>query len=199
VGLILCVAAACGIPGQDSAQVVTDVPAGLLAVTSTTAVAAQNQYPYELVLYWHAGQGRLVRVVRNVETPPTLQEAVDQLLAGPTQAENANPADFIQPDSGLTQLAPSVSSPDENGVVTVTVSPDSGFRNLDNKRQAAAELVCTITEFPGTTGVIVRDDQPDPIGLVGTNSEPIDGPANRSEFGDCLTDNPPTTATSSAG
>ncbi len=193
-GLLL--AAACGLPEQDQAQVLEELPADLLAVTSTTSATPDEvelDAPFELALYWHDSDqgGRLIRKVRQRTTAPTPQEAIEQLIAGPTEQEVAETESLIfGPNTGLRdeELAPVVGEPD-GGIVTVTVS-GNGFRELPNKANAAAELVCTLTEFENIDGVIVRDLQPDPIGLVGANSESIEGPARRENFDDCMTANP---------
>lgn len=194
-GLLL--TAACGLPEQDQAQVLDGVPIDLLAVTSTTSAElaeVEADAAFELVLYWHDSDqgGRLIRNVRQRGTAPTPQEAIEQLIAGPTEQEVAETESLIfGPNTGLTdeQLAPVVGEPAE-GIVTVTVA-GTAFRELPNKANAAAELVCTLTEFENIDGVIVKDLQPDPIGLVGANSESIEGPARRENFDDCVPANPP--------
>ncbi len=196
---VMASAAACGLPEQDQAQVINDLPADVLAVTSTTLsapVEVVSDAPFEVALYWHESDqgGRLIRIVRQRTTPPTPQEAIEQLIVGPTEQELADTENFnlFGPNTGLRdeQLAPVVGVP-EAGIVTVSVS-GTGFRDLPNKANAAAELVCTLTEFDNIDGVIVRDLQPEPIGLVGTNSESIEGPARRENFDGCITaDQPP--------
>lgn len=185
IGLI---GAACGIPTQESAEVLPDLPESLLAATTSTIAVAEDESRYELALFWHDGQGRLRRIVRPTSLEPTPQEAVDALLGGPTAEENAaNPAELIALDPGLgdLELDPVVNAP-VDGIMTIDVG-DTDFRELDNKRNAAAELVCTLTQFTGVAGVLVSDSQPDPVVLVGSNSEAIEGPATRAHFGDCLT------------
>lgn len=179
---------ACSIPTHDAASGLNDVPAELLASTTTSAPLPEEGPEFELVLYWHGEQGRLIRVRRPVSTQPTVAEAITRLLEGPTQDEiSRNPAEYFQPDAGLTDAAlnPQVSEP-VDGILTITFASQGKFRELDNKRNAAAELVCTVTEFEGISGVIVRDDLPDPIVLPGTNSELIEGPAMRSHYADCV-------------
>lgn len=180
--------AACSIPTHDAASGLNDVPAELLASTTTSAPPPEEGPEFELVLYWHGEQGRLIRVRRPVSTQPTVAEAIARLLEGPTQDEiSRNPAEYFQPDAGLTDAAlnPQVSEPVE-GILTITFASQGKFRELDNKRNAAAELVCTVTEFEGISGVIVRDELPDPIVLPGTNSELIEGPAMRNHYADCV-------------
>ncbi len=189
----LVLAAACGLPEQDEARVIDDLPDDVLAVTTTTtapAVTIEDDAPYELVLYWHESDqgGRLIRKVRQRATPPQPQEALDELIKGPTEPEVAETegVDLFGPNAGLKDAEnPTVGDPDAAGIVTVTVS-GTAFRELPNKANATEELVCTLTEFTNITGVIVRDDQPEPIGLVGRNSESIDGAARRENFGDCV-------------
>ncbi len=197
-------AASCGIPEQDRAEILADVPDEVFAATTTTTTTpvAEASTSFDLILYWHDEQGRLVSIVRPKQTRPTLQEAIDELLKGPSSEENAaNPARLITLDQALgnAALVPVVSGPDAAGTVTVTVSPDAGFRDFDT-RTAATELVCTLTQFEGVTGVVILDGQPEAIVLPGINSEPIIGPAMRVHYGDCLTvDDPPpdeSTATS---
>lgn len=183
----------CGLPQQDAAQVLDDIPDDVLATVETVEPVSEQEEedaPFQLVLYWHEGdQGRLVRVDRPVNEAPTVQTAIDQLIGGPTNEEIAETPGVLsmQANAGLTdpELAPVVSDP-VDGVVTITVG-GTGFRELPNKTNAAAELVCTLTEFPAVAGVLVFDAQPEPINLVGINSESIEGPASRADFADCET------------
>lgn len=187
----------CAIPEQEGAEPLDDVPQELLAVATTT-IPSVEEAQFELVLFWHAEAGRLIKVHRQVQARPTIQDAIGQLRGGPTQDELvANPGgEFFRVDPGLTNLGetPQVSDP-VDGVVTIVVAPDAGFRDLDNKRNAVAELVCTLTEFDDVTGVVIRDDQAEPIVLPDVNSSLIDGPAMRSHYADCLTPEPSTTTT----
>ncbi|MEZ5378991.1 MAG: hypothetical protein R2733_21010 [Acidimicrobiales bacterium] len=200
------VAASCGLPEQDQAQAIDDLPEDLLAVTTTTTTAPAavvDDAPYELVLYWHESDqgGRLIRKVRLRSTPPTPQEALQELIGGPVESEVAETegVEFFGPNAGLkdAELNPIIEGPVE-GIVTVVVS-GTGFRELPNKANAAEELVCTLTEFDAIDGLVVRDAQPEPIGLVGRNSESIEGPARRENFDDCATpDLPPDAPDSSS-
>ncbi len=192
-GLFAVLAASCGLPEQDQAQVIDDVPDDVLAVVSTTSTAVaveEDDAPFTLTLYWHeSDQGRLIQVSRPSDTQPTPLEALQQLREGPTNQEIADTAGVLTfgPSAGLRltpdELAPVLEGP-VDGTLTIRVS-GAEFRELPNKANAAAELVCTLTEFDEIDGVTVVDDQPEPITLVGNNAEPIVGPATRANFGDC--------------
>ncbi len=200
--------AGCGLPEQERAEVIEDVPADVRAVDATPNTVPAKEVdaaPFSLVLYWHEGnQGRLIRVARPWEAQPTPEEALTQLIKGPTGQEREETAgvEFFGPDTGLTdaELAPVLEGP-VDGVIKVTVG-GVGFRELPNKANVGAELVCTLTELDGIDGVVVYDAQPEPINLVGSNAESIEGPARRSNFGDCVTVDPPppdeTTTTSAS-
>jgi spore germination protein GerM len=87
-------------------------------------------------------------VHREVLSPATLQEIMDQLVAGPHRSESSK---------GLVSPASSVGSfsvgPFHDGVVTIDL-PVS-FENLSGQDQtaAAAQIVFTATTFTGVAGV----------------------------------------------
>ncbi len=190
------VCAACSIPSNDSAQPLENAPEDLLAVTTTIAgdPAVASEDTYEIQLYWHADQVVLGRIARSILEPPTPQIVLDQLLTGPTPEENAakNPQIF-QLDAALADigLAPVVTGPDVAGVVTVTFASTTFRDATADKRNATAEMVCTLTELEGVTGIVVQDTQPQPIPLPDISTQTIDGPAMRANFNECAVPEPP--------
>ncbi len=186
---------ACSIPSNDSAQPLENAPEDLLAVTTTVAEdpAVASEDTYEIQLYWHADQVALGRFTRSILEPPTPQIVLDQLLTGPTPEENAarNPQIF-QLDAALADigLAPLVTGPDALGVVTVTFASTTFRDATADKRNATAEMVCTLTELEGVTGLVVQDTQSQPIPLPDISTQTIDGPAMRANFNECAVPEP---------
>jgi hypothetical protein len=101
-----------------------------------------------VTIFLEGSNERLTRVHREVSSPATLQEIMDQLVAGPRRAESdrglVSPASSVGPFS-VGQL--------RDGVVTLDL-PVS-FENLSGQDQtaAAAQIVFTATTFTGIDGV----------------------------------------------
>jgi spore germination protein GerM len=101
-----------------------------------------------VTIFLEGSNRRLTRVHREVPSPATLQEIMDQLVAGPRRSES---------DRGLVSPASSVGplsvGPRQDGVVTLDL-PVS-FENLSGQDEtaAAAQIVFTATTFTGIEGV----------------------------------------------
>ena len=144
------VLSACGVGNDPSPKVVAakTVPYGLLHTSTPTTTANP---PSQYVTVYFGGPQRLVAVSRAVPAPATIRSAVEALAQGPTNAESAE--GLVSPISTATPLTVShLATP----TVRVTVGPT--FTSLSGKDQtiAVAQLVYTVTAFPGVTAVDVR-------------------------------------------
>lgn len=175
------VGASCTVPGENAAVVIDEVPYDLLgSVDTTSTTEPEPEGPFTLELYFISEVDEsLVRVVRPREQPPGLQESIEALMDGPTEAE----LELVQMRARLSEALNPVASPPTNGLVAVTVSDDAQFRDSAN-RLPSQVLVCTLTQFPEVDAVELRDSI-GPIPLAGANSESIGGPARRSNYNDC--------------
>lgn len=173
----------CTTAGGNAAVVIQDVPYELTGTSiATVPPAIEPQGPFKLTLYFISEEDEsLISVVRNREQPPQLQEAIDALSAGPTEAELALApmrARFSE------SLNPIVSAPTA-GLVVITVSDQAQLRDSSN-RLPAQVLVCTLTEFDGVNAVQLRDSL-GPIQLAGASAESIESEfARRENYNDCL-------------
>ncbi|MGH9107216.1 MAG: GerMN domain-containing protein [Acidimicrobiales bacterium] len=142
-------AAGCGV-GAESAPHALDpkaVPYGLLRSPLPTT-SAPGLVTSAATVYLQGTDEHLVPVRVEVPRPPTVAAVLNALAQGPTEVES---------DQGLVSPASSVgplrSGPLRSGVISVRL-PES-FANLGGQDQtvAAAQIVYTVTAFPGVTGV----------------------------------------------
>jgi hypothetical protein len=173
--------AACTTPSENEAVVIDEVPYELLGtVNSTPTTSTEPQGPFELELFFISeADETLIRVVRAREQPPGLQETIDALMMGPTEAELAQVA--MRPR--LSESLNPVASPPTGGLLAITVSDEAQFRDLNN-RLPAQVLVCTLTQFDTVDAVELRDSI-GPIPLSGANSESIGSQARRENYNGC--------------
>jgi hypothetical protein len=145
--LLLGPLAGCGVGAQERNE-----PAPLPEVLPTPPRPPGSGGGEDLVVYLVSGAS--LSPVRRAVPERRPQDAVDQLLAGPTRAEVL---------SGLrTALSPQhlsvLTGPDPGGTVTVTVT--RGFTGIGRGNQllATAQVVFTVTELPGVQAVRVTAD-----------------------------------------
>ncbi len=143
-------AAGCSVGAQDSPQLISksNVPFGLLKTTPSTTPPSVATVGVTIFLV--LGQ-HLVTVNRAVPVAGTLQAALKALGRGTTSAEAA--ANLESPISTATPLTLKAVSGS-----TAVVDVPSSFSALSGKDQilGAAQLVYTLTQFPGIDQVTVR-------------------------------------------
>ncbi len=192
---VLLVLASCSIPKDTAASPITSVPYGLLEKNSpTTAEPVEEETEFKLLPYWVLSTDPRALVLSNRprETPPSLQDAYDVLVQGPNDVDKAE-----NPD--LTTLVPSSlgavlpENPDENGILTITIDAESGFKDSVNREPIGAQLVCTYLTFNLVEGVEMVDTNGDAVPMTGFGAITIIGPANASHFNDCEPPPPPET------
>ena len=142
--------AACGTGVDAAPQIVnkSSVPYGL---TSQAPPSTAAEAPSAYVTVYLAGTQRLVAVSRPVTAPVTITTILRALDAGPTHGEAAHGL-----ESPVSSAAPLGPARTVNTVVTIDVS--SSFTTLAQKQQefAVAQLVYTVTAFPGVSSVEIR-------------------------------------------
>ena len=147
VGLLV---SACSVGTDSSPQFIArrSVPFGLLKPATSTTVP---RGPTQRITVYFEGSQQLVTVDRIVPAPATLRSALRVLGQGPTSAESA--AGVLSP---LSTAAP-LTLYSRNGD-TVVIDVGTSFSALSGQDQvvAAAQLVYTLTLFPGVRQLEIR-------------------------------------------
>lgn len=145
----------CGVQAQSAPQPLSSgdlaragAPTLTPSTSSPTPAATESE---EATVYFLRGQ-RLVAVQRSVERTESVEPMVASLLAGPTKTEAS---------SGLTTaIPPGIASLDVtfvDGVGVVGVPPQFETLGGANQILAIAQLVYTITEVDGISGLQLTD------------------------------------------
>ena len=183
---LLLFAAACGIPLDESAQVINDPPQELfdeLAAATTSTALASTDPQIILRLYWHDEADELVIVRRGLARQPTPDEALAALTQGPTEEElRADRTTFIQVN--FESLLDPKFTEVEAGIATISVADEANLRNSVNPI-IAAEIVCTMLQFRNVDGVEITDSA-GKINLTDIGANPIEGAARLIHFDECL-------------
>ncbi len=175
----------CGIGADEEARTVDEVPFDLLGTTTSTTTTTIVQAPEEFVtffLYWHtASDNRLIRFERELSEPPSIQDWLDGLVAGP------GPEDLERvPDAQAlidATLEPRFDGgPDDDGVHRITISrPAEGVLAADQ----AAELVCTVLQFGFVERVAFQDPEGEAVEFSDLNAEAVENGATGEGFNNC--------------
>ncbi len=178
------IAAACGLTGDENAEIIAseNVDYELLGTTTSTTSTTINELPVFVVrLYWHTtGESRLRSVTRGKDAQPAPGATLQELVTGPTATElEANPElqNLLDPsmEPELFQL--------EDGTYRIRIQQLADEALTTDQ---AAEFVCTITQFAAIVSVTIVDSDDTPFSLSGLGAVPIIGPAQPSDFGDCI-------------
>lgn len=137
----------CGVTPQDEPHAV-ELPRRALT-TSSPVPASPGRVGNVAEVLCLVRDGRLVEIVRRVETPPTAQAQLDQLLAGPTEAERNNGI-----TTAFTGLSLSVSLAAGNGASQVEVTEADDDTGRSDETIAFGQIVCTLTSRPDVESVI---------------------------------------------
>ncbi len=184
----LAAATACGVSTEDTAQAVEPPAFWEAATTSTTAPPDDNDL-FTLSLYWIASAEAgplLIRVDRPREAAPTIVDALDALVEGPSEdTEEALPTirTFLS-----AQLAPQVEADPTEGLLVVRVADEAGIRE-EARTELFQQLVCTLTEPSLTNGAVDRIQVVDSQGnipLTNYNLELLEQGGTRADYGDCV-------------
>jgi hypothetical protein len=174
--------ASCGLGIDDSAQPITSVPFALLDSTTSTSEPVPEDPAFGLTLFWISQiDESLISLVRPQDDPPSVQDALDALVGGPTEVELESFPNARSPSSVSETLNPTARAV-QDGILIIDVADGTELRGAN--RLPAAVIVCTVTQFSLILAVEIRDDD-GAIQLSGLNSESIEGAATRANFNDC--------------
>ncbi|GHJ46896.1 hypothetical protein Cs7R123_42380 [Catellatospora sp. TT07R-123] len=169
-------AAACGVPTEDTARPLAppDGPQSVTEpVTRTSGPASEHLY---LV-----NNGSLIRVERRLSAAPSVQQLVDDLMAGPTESEE----DFGFTSALLgTHIIGKVDVTSTTAVVDLSSTREDTGRNDDVL--AFAQVVCTLTARPGIRRVaFTREGHP--VGVPRADGALTDTPLTCADYTSLLT------------
>jgi hypothetical protein len=179
---LLLAASGCGVQAEDTARAV-DPPSGVSHAwaTETPPDPAPAAGPVPQRLY-HVRDGELVAVTRHVETPPSVDELVDDLLAGPTDAEQH---DGLSSALVGNDIVVGVQVTDGRATVELTAALDETGRT--DHILAFGQIVCTLTARPGITAVsFTRGGQP--VGVPRADGSLSEAPATAADYASLLAD-----------
>jgi spore germination protein GerM len=130
---------ACGIPMDDQPREITDREVRqLVQPTTTTTEPAPDGAVTHTVSYFFVRDGALAEVDAEVDTQPTIGEAVELLLDGPSER---------QAGDGLTTSVPQgtelLAARQRGGVVTLNLSSDMRNIGSTSEKEAYAQLAYT--------------------------------------------------------
>ncbi|OJF11374.1 GerMN domain-containing protein [Couchioplanes caeruleus] len=164
----LFLASACGVPTQDEPHPVTLPRRPLNASPSAAASEPAGEVAQVLCL---VRDNRLAQTVRRVGAVPGPQRQLDQLIAGPTPAEQAQGLSTALATTTLT-----VTVPPGAAVATVEISEADDNAARSDEVLAYGQIVCTLTSRADIAAVSFhRDGQPlqVPRGDGTLSSEPL--------------------------
>ena len=137
------VVAGCGVPIEDDAQPIAadDLPSGLRPSESTIPEAVADQEPIDV---WLVRDELLSATRHRVDPPVTPRLALEELLAGPTSAEQNRSLRTAIPDASAV-----VSVEVSGGVASVGLA--SSFSEIPASDQvlAVGQIVLTLTDLRG--------------------------------------------------
>ena len=175
VALIL---AGCAVPDDDAPRAIdpSTVPFDLLGTSTTTSTEPQappvRQVAVPIYLVDNETE-QLVEVVRTVEAPRSVRQALAELLQGPSAEELAE--GLTSAISRSTTLL-GVDGPHDR-VVTVNLSDDLSSIGGQGQRLALAQVVFTVTAAPEVQGVLFAFEgelSQVPDGQGQSTAEPLD-------------------------
>jgi hypothetical protein len=173
-GLALC---GCGIGAEPASHVIDPgiVPRGLRTSASTVPAVISDVPKGNVTLYLELGQG-LVAVDRAAPAPVSLRNVLRVLTRSPTRSEQTK--GMLNP---LSTAKPIVLRSLANG--TAVVDLPSTFTDLGGQDQimAVAQLVYTVTAFPGVDQVsVLVNGQPASVPTATGSLDP--GPLMRADY-----------------
>ncbi len=147
--------AACGVPGQEQAQVAKrkEVPFGLLDPTDTSIVPSQSVTSNVVIYLVTTDRQHLLAVARDVGATDPVAAAVAALAAGPTDREAAFGLQTALPAQHLVRSVKVT-----EGVAAVDLDTAFGDIGGSNQLLAIAQIVYTLTAQPGVSRVTFSVD-----------------------------------------
>ena len=172
--VLVAMVAGCGVPDEPQPRPIAPPRGPFQALVSPSpAVKASGPVTEQLCL---VRDGALVTVTRHVDTEPTIERLIADLLAGPTEEERAGGL-----SSALLGGDAVAGAEVRDGVAVVGLSaPIEGSVRTDEVL-AYAQLVCTLTKRSGVTGVeFTRDGRP--IAVPRADGSLSDGPLTAADY-----------------
>ncbi|MET0418900.1 MAG: GerMN domain-containing protein [Actinoplanes sp.] len=154
--------AGCGVPAQNEPHPV-DLPRQPLSQPASGPSGSTGEVAEVLCLVRDA---RLVQTVRRLDRVPTVQEQLDDLMAGPTAQERAGGL-----SSALAGLTLAVTSGPSSAQVTVEVTEASEDNGRIDEVFAYGQVVCTLTTRADVSAVVFT-----------RGGEPLDVPRGDSQL-----------------
>ena len=177
---VVVVTASCGIPSASSPSPIakSKVPYRLLdpPTTTTTIPGSMPAVGVPEVIFLAGPEGHLVAVSREVAIPASLSQIVRALLDGPTATESAS---GIQ--SFLSGDKIQVTTTQSAGVASVNFTADPIHVVGPDQTLAIAQVVYTVTEQPGLSGVTFAI-KGKPIEVPTATGAQVPGPVGRSDY-----------------
>jgi spore germination protein GerM len=153
LGAALFVLGGCGVPAQDEPHPVSLPRRPLAAPSSAAAADPAGEVAQVLCL---VRETRLVQTVRRFGTPLDPQRQLDQLVAGPTPAEQAQGL-----STALATTALAVSLPPGDPTAVVEVGPADEAASRSDEVLAYGQIVCTLTSRADVAAVrFLREGRP---------------------------------------
>ncbi|WP_433125440.1 GerMN domain-containing protein [Micromonospora sp. CA-240977] len=176
VGLVA-VLTGCGIPTDDAPRTV-QAPRGPFPTTASAGTAPAGPAAETLCL---VRDNRIIPVLRRVDRPPTIEDQLRDLLAGPTTAER---------DTDLTSALPGavnaagVTVAGTQARVAVDEPGDDAGRS--DEVLAFGQIVCTLTSRSDVTTVtFFRDGKP--LGVPRADGSLSEQPLSRTDYAPLIT------------
>ena len=171
-GLVLL--AACGFPQDRRATPIPEdqLPVGLRSDPTATTVPAAT----EPATIWLVSGDRLVRVRHDVEAPASVATVTNELLIGPSTAEQDRGL-----RSGLPDPTVVVGTELTRGTARVQLAPSFTEISPEDQILAVGQLVLTLTNLPGIGGVQFNLDGA-PVAVPLPSGESSDQPVFRDDF-----------------
>lgn len=181
MGAVVLGATGCGIPTATSPTPIarSDVPYHLLDPATTTTTTVPRSTPAVGVteqIYLVAPDGHLVAVAREVAVPASQTQVLGALLAGPTATESASGILSYLGDTGVQ-----VTTDAASGVATVHFATDPIQVVGPDQTLAIAQVVYTVTQQPGVTGVSFEIGGT-PIEVPTAAGAQVPGPVSRADY-----------------
>lgn len=177
--LVVSVAVAgCGISPQPDPHPINPPRGPFQAITSPSPDPVESgSVPQQLFM---VRDGSLVAVTRHADHQPTAESLIQDLLAGPTEAER---------DNGITSAlegVAGVSAADvRGGLVTIELAAPLLETGRNDAVLAYAQLVCTLTARPDILGVTFTRDH-EPVGVPRADGSLSPGPLTTADYADLI-------------
>lgn len=168
----------CGVPTDDAPRTVQPPP-GPFPVPAPADSTAPAGPATETLCF--VRDNRIVPVLRRVDRPPTVEEHLRHLLAGPTTTERD--ADVASALPGAVSAASAAVAGSQARVTIDDAGDDTG---RSDEVLAFGQIVCTLTSRADVTAVVFQRDGA-PLGVPRADGSLSTGPLTRADYGPLIT------------